>query len=122
MKQPKRPLGLLKKKALADKTKVSKMVKDPKVGPNYSEFNKSGTFKTSKPNSQDTADYKAGYRKGVSNARSGKLIAPDKKGNPTQVWYGFRNQSGIPLVPGRNETARFAEGRFEGEKRGKKNK
>jgi hypothetical protein len=104
----------------SDNTKVSKVIKQPGVGPNYSEMNKPGPFQESKMRAIDTADYKAGYRKGISNARSGKLVSPDKKGNPTQAFYAFRNQSGIPLVPGRTETARFSEGRFEGEKRGKK--
>jgi hypothetical protein len=119
MPQPKKPVA---KKAAqkADNTRVSKVIKQPGVGPNYSEFNKSSNFKTSKPNSLDTADYKAGYRKGISNARSGKLVSPDKKGNPKQAWYPFRTQGGIPLAPGRPETMRYAEGRFEGEKRGKK--
>lgn len=129
MPQPKKPAVKAAKPVAkktpqkADNTKVSKVIKQPGVGPNYSEFNKSGSglmYITKKPNAQDTADYKAGYKVGVSNARSGKLASPDKKGNPTKAFYAFRNQSGIPLVPGRTETARFSEGRFEGEKRGKK--
>ena len=120
MAQSKRPIGLLKQKAKVDNTRVSKVVKEPGVGAKYSEMNKPGIFQERKMTARDTADYKEGYIKGVSNARSGKVIAPDKKGNPTQVYYPFRNQNGIPLVPGRPETMRYAEGRFEGEKRGKK--
>jgi hypothetical protein len=112
-------IKLKKTAAKADNTRVSKVIKESGIGPNYSEFNKH-VFKESKPSALDTADYKAGYIKGVSNARRGKLVSPDKKGNPTPAYYPFRTQSGIPLAPGRNETARFAEGRFEGEKRGKK--
>lgn len=132
MPQDKKPLGLKRQpkknnmpqpkntKQMADNTKVSKVIKQPGVGPNYSEMNKPGTFQETKMTAKDTADYKAGYRKGISNARSGKLVSPDKKGNPELAWYPFRNQSGIPLIPGRPETARFSEGRFEGEKKGKK--
>jgi hypothetical protein len=122
MKQPKKPIGLSKPKAKADNTSVSKVVKQPGVGPNYSEMNKSGYDKTSKPNAKDTSDYKAGYRVGVSNARSGKLVSPDKKGNPSIAWFPFRGQ-GSSLISkqfGYPETIRYAEGRLEGEKRGKK--
>jgi len=106
----------------ADNTRVSKVIKQPGVGPNYSEFNKYGSglmHITKKPNAQDTADYKAGYKVGASNARSGKLASPDKKGNPKLAWYPFRSQGSIPIM-GRTETSRYAEGRLEGEKRGKK--
>ena len=126
MPQPKKPAVKsakpVAKKAVQkiDNTRVSKVIKKPGVGPNYSEMNKPGVFQETKMSARDTADYKAGYIKGVSNARSGKLVSPDKKGNPTQAFYPFRNQSGIPIIPGRNETARFSEGRLEGEKRGKK--
>lgn len=125
MPQPKKPAvkaakAVAKKTTQkADNTRVSKVIKQPGVGPNYSEMNKPGTFQEPKMTAKDTADYKAGYRKGISNARSGKLVSPDKKGNPTQAWYPFRTQGPIPLL-GRPETARYAEGRFEGEKRGKK--
>jgi|GEM_PF-5693701 uncharacterized protein YdcH (DUF465 family) len=117
MEKPKRPLGILKKKAVADNTKVSKMVKDPNVGPNYSEFNKSQLLNAwpkakEKLTSKDTADYKRGYQEGISNAKKGKIQLKDKQGNPVKVLY--------PYKLGFGENMRFAEGRFEGEKRGKK--
>jgi len=110
MPQDKRPLGLRKPKAAADKTRVSKIVKDPTAGPNYSEFN---TFKdnlfnriSKNPNAWDTSEYRKGYLDGVSNAKRGKLASPDKEGKPKLVQFPFRG-----------ETGKYAEGRLEGEKR-----
>jgi hypothetical protein len=121
MPQPKKPVA---KKAAqkADNTRVSKVIKQPGVGPNYSEMNKSGYSSKSKTNAKDTADYKAGYKVGASNARSGKLVSPDKKGNPSIAYFPFRGQgsSVISKQFGYPETIRYAEGRLEGEKRGKK--
>ena len=122
MPQDKKPLGLTKPKQRVDNTKVSKMVKDPKVGPNYSEMNKMENWKYKKLDAKDSADYREGYRVGYEGARKGKLTKPDKKGNPQLAWYIFRGKGSGFLKKqfAESETPRYAEGRFEGEKRGLK--
>jgi hypothetical protein len=113
MPQDKKPIGLRKQKAVADKTSVSKMVKDPSVGPSYSELSKKN------PTTKDSSDYKLGYKVGASNAKRGKLTNPDKKGNPQNGWYPFRGMGSgvINKFFGEAENKSYAEGRFEGEKR-----
>lgn len=111
MPQDKRPLGLRKPKAAADKTRVSKIVKDPTAGPDYSQMNKMELWAKNKLNAKDTADYKEGYRVGFESGRKNKFVKPDKEGNPQLAFYPFRD--------GR---ARFWEGRYEGELKGKKKK
>ena len=110
MPQDKKPLGLRKPKSVADKTRVTKTIKDPSVGPNYSQMNKALEFwKKKKLNAEDTAAYKQGYREGFSGARKNKLVNPDKQGNPQAAFYIFRD-----------ERPKYWEGRYEGELRGKK--
>ncbi len=132
MPQPKKPAvksakPVAKKAAQKiDNTRVSKVIKQPGVGPNYSEFNKHGDkgafmYTTKKPDAKDSAEYKLGYKVGASNARKGKPESDIKKNNPAHYPFRGMGSSFIQKLLGTNvETARYAEGRLEGEKRGKK--
>lgn len=123
MPQDKKPLGLKKPRASSDNTRVVKVIKDPKAGPNFSELNQDTNLvyysKKSKLDSKDTADYKEGYKVGASNAKRGEVSNPDKSGNPRLTLYPFRGMGSgfVSKQFGYPESKSYAEGRLEGEKR-----